>query len=86
MTCKQAKSIIARWQDKKFDYSRAQQMWRNEQEPHDEWTIPPDIELVAFLLRKLKRSKQCLRAACRYSRREDRVPENVIQLWEKELI
>ena len=83
MTCKQAKRIISQYRAEDETLRMAVRMWRDE-DTSREFVIPTMKELVFFIMRKLKRSKQCLRAACRYSRREDRVPENVIQLWKKE--
>jgi hypothetical protein len=84
MTCKQARRIISQHRAEDETLRTAVRMWRDE-DTGREFVIPTTKELVFFIMRKLKRSKQCLRSPCRYSRWGDKVPENVIQLWEKEL-
>lgn len=90
MTCKQAKRIISQYRAEDETLRTAVRTWRDE-DTSREFVIPTTKELVFFLMRKLKRSKQCLRAAVKHAKRSNRdrnctTPLNVIQLWEKESI
>jgi hypothetical protein len=79
--------VLKEWQRKKYEYAAAVNQWRSQED--QERTIPSEVELVSFLLRKLRRSKLALRAAVTHAKRTNqrwhKVPEKVIRLWEKEL-
>ena len=72
------------------DHSAAVQMWQTSEKPfYPAWAIPSDRELVSFLMRRLKRSKICLKAAVTHATKTrtgiwHQVPKGVIELWKKE--
>lgn len=64
-------------------------MWVNDHPETPEYCLPSERELVGMLMRKLRRSKLCLRAALTHAKRTNaywhKVPKNVIQIWERQL-
>lgn len=82
--------ILQEFLHQKSEYSDAIALWQEEVPPvMPAWAMPSDLELVSFLMRKLKRSKICLKAAVTHARKTrtgiwHQVPERVIELWKKE--